>query len=364
MKKFLKIITIGCLGIFSIFFIFLFILFYPIIFPDTPEEIERKRVELKEELKAEIENKTIEDYLTTLNIKPRNQKSSEFNSLITEFKNQKHRFKFKKCEFSYNDNIFFLEDSLEHITSVFGESDRITKTVTYKYPKGRIKIYERSYIKTITSRFENVYEKKRSLSVYEYPDSESYGNKIVEKEGEDNTATLKSLEQLRRNELIKLKESYGDSLVEISDKIELDYETLEINTIFYKDKNTDHYLLNWFKINFEYSDEPYDIIIFRDIPYRLTMDMYDFLNLSNLTRNDLDYHRLYFYDKSCSLSSNNIIYTHIESEPYFETSGGGHLTWRGPYNPNKSRSIDYITFSVETLKDLKNTEMENADLLD
>lgn len=363
MKKFLKIVTIGCLGIFSLFAISLFIIFYPVIFPDTPEEIERKQIALKEKIKAKILNKKVEDYLTEFNTEP-NKQNLNFNLLTTEFKTQKHRFKFNKCEFSYNDNIFFLEDSLELITSILGESDRTVKRVTYKYPKGRIKIYEESYTEEETSKYESIYKKKRSLSIYEYPDSEEYGNNITRDTGEDNTATITRLKELRKRELNVLQEKYGDSLVQVSDEIELNYEALEIKAIFHKDINTDQYLLNRFEINFKYSEAPYDIIVFRGIPYKLYMDMYDFLDLSRLTRNDLDYHRLYFYEKDCYVSSNNIIYTHLESKPYFEIRGGGHLTWTGPYNPDKSCSIDYITFSLQTLKDLKTEEMRVSNVLD
>jgi len=370
MKKYLKIITIGCLGIFSLFVIFLFIVFYPVIFPDTPEEIERKKTEQKIASIKKIEQKNIDDYITEFSIKP-NYKNSKFDSLITAFNNQKDRFKFNKCDFSYNDKSFFLEDEIDKITSILGEPDKIHKTVTYRYPKGRIKIFDKSFTtrEHITGKG-YIYEKRINLSIYEFPDSTKYGNRIIDKELDESIPAFNELKKLRKKELSKLQEKYKDSLIEISDKIQLTYKAFKITPTFHKRKNTKKHLLTKLNINLEPTvlsndiDIPYKIIMFRGIPYKLYTDMFDFLDLSSLTRKDLNYHRIYIYEKECSQSNNNIIFTHVESEPYFETSGGGHLTWRGPRNPNKSHSIDYINFTRHTLKDLKNIEIEKAGLLD
>ena len=370
MKKFLKIITIGCLGIFSLFAIFLFIVFYPVIFPDTPEEIERKKTKQKISSIKKIEQKSIDDYITEFSIKP-NHKNSKFNSLITAFNNQKDRFKFNKCDFSYNDKIFFLEEEIDKVTSILDEPDKFYKTVTYSYPNGRIKIFDRSFTKReyITGKG-YIYEKRIDLSIYEYPDSTKYGNRIIDKELNESIPAFNELKKLRKNELSKLQEKYKDSLIETSDEIQLTYEAFRITPIFLRRKKSEKYLLT--DLNIELTpylhtgdpDVPYKIIMFRGIPYKTYTDMYDFLDLSSLTRKDLNYHRIYIYEKECSQSNNNIIFTHIESEPYFETSGGGHLTWTGPYNPNKSLPIDYINFSINSLDDLKRQEIKKAGLLD
>jgi hypothetical protein len=370
MKKFLKIITIGCLGIFSLFAIFLFIVIYPVIFPDTPEEIERKKTEQKTASIKKIEQKNIDDYITKFSIKP-NHKNSKFDSLITAFNNQKDRFKFNKCDFSYNNKSFFLADEIDKVTSVLGEPDKFYKTVTYRYPKGVIKIFDRSFTKREHIMGKGyIYEKRIDLSIYEYPDSTKYGNRIIDKELNESIPAIKELKELRKKELNKLQKKYNDSLIEVSDEIQLTYKAFRITPIFHRPKNSVKYLLT--DLNIELTpyihagdpDVPYKIIMFRGIPYKTYTDMYDFLDLSSLTREDLDYHRIYIYEKECSQSSNSIVSTHVESKPYFETSGGGHLTWTGPYNPNKSRSIDYINFSINSLDDLKRNEIKKAGLLD
>ncbi len=364
MKKFLKIITIGCLGIFSLFVIFLFILFYPVIFPDTPEEIERKKIEKKLGLKEEIEKKNIDDYITEFNIKP-NHKNSKFNNLITEFNNQKNRLEFNDCEFSYNDKSFFLKDTPEQIIFVFGNPDKTRKTVTYRYPEGTIKCFDNSFSKG-----------KLSFQIYDYPDKKNYGN-VLWNEHYENTPfkellklDQKELKELQQKQLAKLKAKYGDSFIKVSDEIKFTYKALRIKPIFHRSKNSEKYSLT--DLNIELTpyihsgdpDVPYKIIMFRGIPYKTYTDMYDFLDLSSLTRKDLNYHRIYIYEKECFQSNNNLISTHIESKPYFETSGGGHLTWTGPYNPNKSLPIDYMNFSINSLDDLKRHEIKKAGLLD
>lgn len=368
LKTIFKILSIGCLGMCLIFLVFLFMAFYPVLFPDTPEEIERKNIELEEELKEEIEDKEMDDYINEFNIKP-NHNNPNFDPLISEFKNQRDRFIFNKCEFSYNENNFYLEDSLEHITSIFGKPDESNKIVTYRYPKGRIKFIERSYTEHRQSMQEDVYVRKTGLSIYQYPDDSDYGESINSLEGEENSTTFSELKQLKTNELNKLQEKYKDSLIELSDEIILTYEILKIAPKFHRDTNTKQYLLTELSIDLDlirYFDPntPFKVIMFRGIPYKLSTEMYDFLDLSNLKRKDLDYHRLYIYENDCAKSSKKIIYTKMESKPYFETSGGGHLTWTGPYDPEKSLSIEYITFSIHTLQDLKNIEMKEAGLLD
>lgn len=364
MKKFLKIMTVGCLGICSLFVVFLFIIFYPVIFPDTPEEIEKKKMEQKLELKKEFENKKIEDYITEFNIEPNNQ-NPDLNTLILEFDNQKHRFKFNKCGFSYNDKNFFLKDTPEQIISVFGNPDETRKTVTYRYPEGRIKCFENSFSKG-----------KLSFEIYDYPDKENYGNVLWNKHYKNTPfkellkLDQKELKKLQQKQLAKLQAKYGDSLIKVSDEIKLTYKAFRITPTFHKPKNSGKYLLN--DLNIELTpyvhsgdpDVPYKIIMFRGIPYKTFTNMYDFLGLSSLTRKDLNNHRIYIYEKECSQSNNNIIFTHIESEPYFETSGGGHLTFTGPYNPKKSLPIDYINFSINSLDDLKQNEIKKAGLLD
>ena len=291
--------------------------------------------------------------------------------MITAFNNQKDRFKFNKCDFSYNDKIFFLEDEIDKVTSILGKPDKIYKTVTYRYPKGEIKIFNRSLTKSEHIMGQGyISEKIIELSIYEYPDSTKYGKRIIDKELTESIPAFNELKELRKNELNKLKEKYKDSLIEVSDEIELTYKAFKITPKFDKHKNTEKFLLTQLRINLEPTvfwddpDIPYNIIMFRGIPYRLYTDMYDFIDLSSLTRKDLNYHRIYIYEKECSQSNNNILYTHVESEPYFETRGGGHLTWRGPYNPNKSLPIDYINFSLNSLDDLKRHEIKKAGLLD
>ena len=353
MKKVFRIILKGFLGILLLGLIFLFWVFYPIMFPETPEQYEAKRVKLRQK----IEKKTIDAYITEFDIKPK-KKNSNFDPLIREFENQKDRFKFHACEFSYNDKSFFLRDTHEDLISVLGEPDKTRKTVTYHYPKGIIKCFDNSFE-----------PEKLSFEIYDYPDSIDVGINLLNKDYTNFNKLLqldqKELKKLQQKEVEKLRERYGDSLIQISDEITLTYEDFKITPQFNRDSNTGQYLLTNFYLDLtHYPSSSLDVIMFRGVPYKLSMNMYDFLDLSNLTRKDLNYHSIYIYDKDCSPSKNDVIYTSIDSDPYYEYMSIGHLGWRGPYNPDESLPIDYIKFSILTLEDLKYNEMANSDLLD
>lgn len=371
MKKALKFVLAGCLSIVTLLIILFIIIFYPLIFPDSPEEIEKKKVEIKMKSIAKIKNKTIDDYIKDFDLKP-NTRNSNFDDLTTQFSNQKHRFAFNKCEFSYNDEKFYLNDSIGKIISLFGKADNISKTITYKYPKGEIRFYERTF--TDYDPFngkKDKFENKVSLRIFDYTEIEKYGSLIISKELENNEINVQKLKEINEREFKVLKEKHEDSLIKTSEEIRLSYDTLKIDSYFLKYKNTKQYLLTEFNIDlkpiryYPDPDTPFKIIMFREIPYKLSTEIYDFLDLSSLTRDDLDYHRIHIYQNECIPSDDVIVYTKVESEPYFGyKSLGGHLGVRGPYDPEKSKQIEYINFSLQSLESLQKSEMTKAGLLD
>ena len=82
----------------------------------------------KDKTKTNQEKETIDDYTDTYKIIP-NYKLPIFKELVMKFNTQEHRFEINTCEFKYNGKSFFIGDSVDSITAIFGEPQgEITKS--------------------------------------------------------------------------------------------------------------------------------------------------------------------------------------------------------------------------------------------
>lgn len=134
-----------------------------------------------------------------------------------------------------------------------------------------------------------------------------------------------------------------------------DYKELQVEIKFsYLKREMTSFLLKMAGYD-DVKNKHIDIIKFRQIPYQLGMKLNDFMALSNLTHDKLRRDSFHFFmlQKECPPSETERIYTNIGSSPAYEVEGGGHLTWTGDFNPNKSYSIKKIGVEVKTLESFK-----------
>ena len=97
-----------------------------------------------------------------------------------------------------------------------------------------------------------------------------------------------------------------------------------------------------------HKDTPYKIIKFRKVPYQLDMSLNEFIELSDLSHEKtLEHDTSAFYvknEKECS----SLISTEIGSTPNYHSTGGGHMTMRGAFNPKSTGTIRSFVISSET----------------
>ncbi len=100
---------------------------------------------------------------------------------------------------------------------------------------------------------------------------------------------------------------------------------------------------------------PYDILMFREIPYQYEMKLNEFLELSDLDHDKLRHSDSSFVirQKECSSVSNSRVANYILSKPIFKSKGIGHLNFTGDFDPTSSNKINGFEFSIETLEDIK-----------
>ncbi len=97
----------------------------------------------------------------------------------------------------------------------------------------------------------------------------------------------------------------------------------------------------------------FNIILFHNVPYALSMTLNEFMELSNLDHNKLRHNIAAFYirQKKCfPTNSEYTIYTSLDSEPIYNSVGGGHITMRGDFKPESSKLIESIYIKKEKLK--------------
>ncbi len=133
------------------------------------------------------------------------------------------------------------------------------------------------------------------------------------------------------------------------------YQNLLLTIRFSIDENKMVYYLLRMRDNNGDKNKLYDIIKFRKIPYKMDMELNDFMILSNLTHSMLKRTKSSFYmiQKECSPKDNSRIKTVIGSYPAFESKGTGHLTYRGNFDPNTSDIIKAIDVSLVSLEKIK-----------
>lgn len=289
MKKFFNILLKGCLGIIIVVFIYLILVFYPLFFP---KEI------------------TISDYTDNYNITP-NTKHPKFKSLVEEFKRQEHRFEFDICEYKYNNQSFFIGDSPKKIVAIFGNPDEKNERTCYR----------------IVGR--------------------PFG--ICHEKGDNK-------------EMLQFKQEYGDSILSKKNYLTYEYKNLKIRLSFEGSNNKDYGLDNFgiglskenlFTYKFGESETLFNVILFRKIPYQLDMTLNQFMELSDLSHSKLrrNHHSFYFFQEECSPYEDRRIYTSINSRAAYDTKGGGHMTWRGDFDPNTTYPIETLSFYLKTLED-------------
>lgn len=267
--------------------------------------LDEKQVEMEKERKEELEKRTIDYYTSNLTIVP-NKTDTKFNILSKEFRDQKHRFEFNICEYKYNNQLFFIGDSPEKMVSIFGEPDeKSLERTRHEYAKGKY-----------------IYLTKEELS--------------KQKELEENID-----ESLNKTKLKFFRYTYKNLGLRMS------FESIDNKSYVLSSFNIKLSDYNHETHKYEYSNSLFDMILFRGIPYKFNMTIGEFRKLTNV-KNNRDFRSI--LQKECPVNNDYRIHSTLYSEHYYESAGGGHLTYTGAYNPNISYPIKSISFSERNLE--------------
>ncbi len=290
MKKGLKILLKGCLGIFILIIILFCIVVYPILFP--------KKVALSD---------YTDDY--TITAKTRHPK---FKPLVNQFKQQQHRFEFDTCEYKYNDQSFFFGDTPEKILSIFGEPDEKDERTHYQFGNSD-RYLSKDDAEEIEQLKKDYGDSLHILesTLYYYYNSLKIG--ISFEEIHNNGYEFKSFRISMSGDSYRYEYKYGKT------------ETLYDVILFRK--------------------VPYQL----DMTLNEFMEL---SNLSHKKlRKTGGFHRSFFmFQEECPPTEETRIYTAIDSYASYETEGGGHMTWTGDFDPNESSTIESLSFYLETLE--------------
>ncbi|WP_405414120.1 hypothetical protein [Maribacter sp. Asnod1-A12] len=267
--------------------------------------LEENHKQREEKSKIDLEKRTIDYYTSNLKIIP-NKQHPKFEVLIKEFNDQNHRLAFNICEYKYNDQNFFFGDSPRKIASIFGEPDEKSEVrVRYESEDG----------------FSEYLTEEDKLSKHDFSDRNT-GERFF------NYTYTKLNIKLHFKSLSNKDFRLESFTIQLSDRNDETYKYEPLNTSF-------------------------NVILFREIPYKTNMTLDEFRKLTNVKDNRQFRSIL---QKECPVKEDYRIHSSIYSEYHYETKGGGHLTFSGDYKPNESDPIKSISFSERNLEYYKKNE--------
>ncbi|SDF00578.1 hypothetical protein [Cellulophaga baltica] len=93
---------------------------------------------------------------------------------------------------------------------------------------------------------------------------------------------------------------------------------------------------------------PFEIILIRQIPYKLGNSLNEFMDLSDLNHDKLKHthHSFYLEPEKCFLNKNDKILTTVHSNPVYKNIGGGHMTIRGAFDPESTGPIKGLKVGI------------------
>ena len=103
-----------------------------------------------------------------------------------------------------------------------------------------------------------------------------------------------------------------------------------------------------------HKDTPYNVMLFRGVPYQLDMSLNEFMKLSDLNHDKLRHSASDFYIRQkCANSKRESVFITINAKPNFNntTIGAGHMTVTeiGEFNPEVTGKIESFFITKQTL---------------